>query len=134
MATNSEAGIHFRNRVLIYLLQQGLNVSNPFRDRKLSELIGTFDAHTDIAGLEPWVIDVRTSQRGDISTALAEGRAAAHAAGTEWHVALMARREHSIEHSYAVLPLHLMARIFKGEIPTPDGGLEHPPVRPRSSS
>jgi hypothetical protein len=119
MTTNREAGIEFRNRVLIYLLQRGLRVTNPFKDKRLSQLVGNPESYSDIGGLEPWVVDVRTSQRDDISSALIDARAAASAAGSEWYVCLMSRRGHAVEDAYAVLPLSLMARIFAGDAPTP---------------
>lgn len=118
MATNREAGIHFRNKVLIYLLRFGLRARDPFENGRLSDFVGNPAAFTDIGGLEPWIIDVRTSQKSDISSALNDARSAARAAGSEWYLTIMSRRGRPIEDSYAVLPLHLMARIFAGQNPT----------------
>ncbi len=118
MTTNREAGINFRNKVLIYLLRFGLRARDPFENGRLSDFVGNPAAFTDIGGLEPWIIDVRTSQKSDISSALNDARTAARAAGSEWYVTIMSRRGRHIEDSYAVLPLHIMARIFAGQNPT----------------
>lgn len=118
MATNREAGIHFRNKVLIYLLRFGLRARDPFENGRLSDFVGNPAAFTDIGGLEPWIIDVRTSQKSDISSALNDARNAARAAGSEWYLTIMSRRGRPIEDSYAVVPLHIMARIFAGQNPT----------------
>jgi hypothetical protein len=118
MVTNREAGIHFRNRVLIYLLNFGLRATDPFQKDRLSELVGDPAVFTDIGGLEPWIIDIRTSQKSDISSALNEAKAAARATGSDWYVTIMSRRGRSIEDAYAVVPLQIMARIFAGQNPT----------------
>jgi hypothetical protein len=116
MIANRVAGVAFRNRVLAYLQGAGLPARNPL-DKRLSELVGTPSAYTDVEGLGQWVIDVRTSASGDISTALNESRDAAKLAGSDWYVSLIGRRGYPVEDTYAVLPLSLMTRIFAGRLP-----------------
>lgn len=118
MPTNRQAGLDFRNRVLIYLLNFGFKATDPFKGRRLAETVGEASALTDIGGIDPWIIDVRTSNKAEISTALNDARAAARVAGTDWYVAIMSRRGRPIEDAYAIVPLHLMARIFAGQNPT----------------
>jgi len=118
MIANRQVGVEFRRRVLAYLQGAGLPATDPY-SRSLSETIGTPSAYTDVEGLDPWIIDVRTSQSGDMSTALREARDSAKLAGSDWYVSLMSRRGYDIDQSYAVLPLHLMARILAGHLPTP---------------
>lgn len=118
MTTNYVAGVEFKNRVIECLQAEGLPAKNPL-DRRLSELIGTPSAYTDIEGLGPWVIDVRTSARGDISAALSHARDSARLAESDWYVSIIGRRYHLLEDAFVVLPLRLMARIFAGHAPDP---------------
>lgn len=118
MSSNVAAGLEFKRRVLIFLLQRGLRVVDPTDGAtKLSDLLATDMTYTDIAGLGPWVVDVTTSKDGDMSTPLSRASAAARSVGSDWPVVIMSRRGHAIEDAYAVLPLDVMARIFSGQAP-----------------
>lgn len=120
MITNRSVGLDFKRRVLIYLLQQGLRVKDPKEGaRKLSDLVTGAAAVTDITGLEPWIVDVRVSASEDISSALKDAHVAAAAAGSNWPVVIMSRRGHDIDNAYAIMPLHVMAKIFAGDAPQP---------------
>lgn len=118
MTTNRQAGLRFRSEVLVYLLQQGVvSARDAFASNRLSDLIGGESAYTDIAGIDPWVIDVRTAQTFDLSTSLNDAKRGAARASSEWFVSIQSRRNYPIEDSYCLLPLDLMTRIFKGETP-----------------
>lgn len=120
MPSNRQVGLRFRNEVLVYLLQQGVvGARDAFAPNRLSDMIGGESAYTDIAGIDPWVIDVRTAQTFDLSTSLNDAKRGAARAGTEWFVSIQSRRNHAIADSYCLLPLHLMTRILKGEVAHP---------------
>ena len=118
--SSRDAGLRFKREVLLYLLVKGLRVADPMDSKThLSELVGPGNL-SDIAGLEPWVVDVRCYQsEARLSTALNDAVASARAAGSDWPVLVMNRRGHPLEDAYAVLPLNVLVRIFQGEAPKP---------------
>jgi hypothetical protein len=119
METNRTAGVRFRKEVLAYLRQSGVDAEDPFEsNRTLSQRIGDRSVFTDISGVGPWVIDVRSTKTFDLSNALIDSELAAKAAGSDWFVSIQNRRGNPVEESYCLLPLRLMNRIFKGEIPS----------------
>ena len=122
MVSNRDVGLQFRREVLLYMLLRGLRVADPMDGAsRLTDLVGNPDAFTDIAGIEPWVIDVRSyTHEAALSTALNEVTAAARAAGSEWPCAILRRRGRTLDEAYAVVPLDTMLRIFKGEAPSPE--------------
>ncbi len=118
MVTNRRAGDQFRNEVLLYLHQQCLvDARRPASSNRLSDLVGGEAAKTDVAGLEPWVIDVRTAQTIDLSGALDHAKRCASWAGSDWYVSIQSRRTREVDEAYCVLPLNIMARLFRGEVP-----------------
>jgi|GEM_PF-4727432 len=117
--SNFKAGLAFKRRVLVYLLQEGLRVADPYDGATLlSDMVGLGRGLTDITGLEPWIIDVHTSSTGDMSESLNRATAAARASDSRWPVVIMGRRGHPIEDAYAVVPLHVMVQIFAGHAPS----------------
>jgi hypothetical protein len=115
--SNRDVGIRFRNEVLLYLIGQGItHASDPFEGKRLSELVGDVSANTDIAGLG-WAVDVRTGRGVELSTGLEDARRGAAASGTDFYVTIQGRRGHPLSDSYCVIPLHVLARLFKGELP-----------------
>ncbi|MDN3496782.1 hypothetical protein QL996_12650 [Planococcus sp. APC 4015] len=93
----------FKSRVLIYLVQHGLRVADPADNAtKLSDLVGPENCFTDVAGLEPWVVDVRTSVGTDLSSAIVAASSSARAAESAWPVAIMSRRGHLMEDAYSL--------------------------------
>lgn len=118
--SSRDAGIRFKREVLLYLLLKGLRVADPLDGKThLSELVGPANL-SDIAGLEPWVIDVRTYQsEARLSTAINDAVASARAAGSDWPCLIMNRRGHPLENAYAVVPLNVLVRIFQGDAPKP---------------
>jgi hypothetical protein len=130
LETNRQRGMEFKNRVLIYLLQQGLYGARiPSERNRLSDYIGDQAPQTDLVGMEPWIIDVRTSQGADFSAALTYAATCAETAESDWYVTVQSRKGWPVEQSYAVMPLALLSRIFKGEAPPrPQLGIaENPP-------
>lgn len=117
--TNRQRGLEFKRRVLIYLLEQGLFGARitPERNRmSISEQIGD-GPQSDLQGLEPWVVDVRTSMGFDFAAALVDAERAAHVVGSDWFVSVQPRRGWPIQDSYCVMPLSVMTRLLKGEVP-----------------
>ena len=116
MTSNQQAGLRFRRELVEYLKSEGLSVTNSI-GRVRSDLIGP-SVYTDIDGLEPWVIEAKATKYGDPSAALASARDAAQLSGSEWYCAIIGRHGRRIADSYAVLPLHILARLFAGATPT----------------
>jgi hypothetical protein len=119
MVSNRAAGMQFKNEVILYLHRQGLaDAFDPTASKRLlSEALADKNTHTDIAGVPPWMIDVRTGLVRDISTALSDAADGARALGTDWFVTIQNRRGYPIADAYAVIPLRLMTRLFAGEVP-----------------
>lgn len=117
MATNREIGIRFRNEVLLYLLANRVVCHDPFAGKRVSELVGDAAAFTDIGGLG-WVIDVRTSRGLELSSGLADAKRLADSAGCDWYMTIQARRGYPLGDAYCIVPLSVMSRVFRGELPT----------------
>lgn len=120
MVSNRQAHSLFRNEVVLYLVEQGVDAARlPLvSNRRLSEMLYSPEIRTDIGGLDPWIIDVSSSVGTDFSTALNETKAAAEVVSSDWYVCIFNRFGYSTAESYAILPLHIMARILSGEVPT----------------
>ena len=121
MTNNRSTNEAFRLKVMINLLQSHLRVLVPDDEQSpYRALLADTDAHTDIAGLAPWIVHVRTSASGEkLSEIVTDVTDAARAAGSDWAVAIMNRRGYPVEDSYAIMPLHVRTRIFRGEAPPP---------------
>ncbi|RKT31449.1 hypothetical protein DEU34_2519 [Microbacterium sp. AG1240] len=121
MTSNRQTGQAFRAEALIYLLQNGLIAFDPSDQSSAFHSMRTdADQWTHIAGVHPWVVHVRGGATGDVlSEALSDVDTAARAAGTEWGAAILRRRGHETEDSYALMPLRTFARILRGEAPEP---------------
>lgn len=121
MTSNRTAAQNFRGQTLIYLLQQGLIVFDPTDEASaFAALRSDIDEWTHVAGVAPWIVHVRGGATGDgLSEALTEVTTAARAAGSDWSAAILRRRGHDIEDSYALIPLRTFARILRGEAPEP---------------
>lgn len=117
MVSNREAGIRFRNEVVLYLQANGVPARDPFEGKRLSELVGDPECYSDVAGVEPWVIDIRTGRGLELSSGLADARRSALATGSEWYATVQARRGHALAETYVTLPLHVFARILRDEAP-----------------
>ena len=121
MVSNRRAGTQFKNLVLLYLHEQGVDHAvDPFAVKRLmSEMLDDPSTLSDIGGVNPWMIDVRTGQLPKLSDALNEAKQNARVLGTPWYVSIQNRRGHGVADAYCVLPLSIMTRIFAGDYPRP---------------
>jgi hypothetical protein len=111
---NQTAARNFRLEVMVHLLQSRLPAAHPGDEASpFRSLLTDTDQFSHIAGLSPWVLHVSAGANGDaLSEALLNVGAAAQAAGTDYHAAILRRKGYPVEDSYALMPLSVFTRIL----------------------
>lgn len=100
------AGTRFAQKVVEYLQSQGFI----YAERRAQR--GSKDAG-DLAGLVPWVVEIKAEKRLDAAGALSEAkRELANDPHTRWHCAILKRRNHTVGQSYVIMELETFCKVI----------------------
>jgi hypothetical protein len=100
---NRWRAVAYRDSVLAYLHERGLHSATRSRSGARDDAA--------IAGL-PWVLEAHRQQTLSLSAAQDEAAARAEEQGFELYGALHYRKNHPVELSYVVLPMHVFAAVL----------------------
>jgi hypothetical protein len=97
-ASNKAVTIAYRDDVIRYARSRGLGACRPLPDRDRQDA-------GEIDGVPGWTLLCRRRQTLDIPSAIRQARQRADRDGSEFAAAVLHAKGHSVEDSWAVLPL-----------------------------
>lgn len=104
------AGTRFAQKVVEYLNGHGFI----YAERRAQH--GVKD-RGDIAGVPPFVIEVKATKAIDLAGALTEAKAElANDPHARWFCAIVKRRNHRVADSYVVMPLSVFCEVVRDDV------------------